>query len=107
MLPIIQTFQSNFVSAYRKQYNANHTVHIILLLPRNFFFSSSILDLLVHTNKSNRELEKKKILDNNTIVCIVFIDLSKVFDCIWLWLQSGLSYFFIFIPEASKTIRKH
>ena len=60
MLPIIQTFQSNFVSVYRKQYNANHTVHIILLLPRNFFFSSSILDILVHTNKSNRELEKKR-----------------------------------------------
>ena len=58
MLPIIQTFLSNFVSAYRKHYRANHVLIIISLI-ENW----------------------KKSLDNNKIVDAVFMDLSKAFDC--------------------------
>ena len=57
MLPIIQTFLSNFVSVYRKHYNANH---VLISLIENW----------------------KKSLDNNEIVGAVFMDLSKAFDCI-------------------------
>ena len=55
MLPIIHTFQSNFVSAYREHYSANH----VLMSLENW----------------------KKNLDNNEIGA-VFMDLSKIFDSI-------------------------
>ena len=54
---LIQLFLSNFVSAYRKHYSANH-VRISLI--ENW----------------------KKNLDNNKIAGAVFMDLSKAFDCI-------------------------
>ena len=54
---LIQTSLSNFVSAYRKHYSANH---VLIRLIENW----------------------KKNLDNNKIVGAVFIDLSKTFDCI-------------------------
>ena len=57
MLPIIQTFLSNFVSAYRKHYSANHAL-------------ISLIENL------------KKNLDNNRMVRVVFMDLSKAFDSI-------------------------
>ena len=57
MLPIIQTILSNFSSAYRKHYSANH---VLISLRENW----------------------KKNLDNNDIVDAVFMDLSKAFDCI-------------------------
>ena len=57
MLPIIQTFLSNFVSAYRKHYSANH---VLISLTENW----------------------KKNLNNNKIVGVNFMDLSKAFDCI-------------------------
>ena len=53
MLPIIQTFLTNFVSAYKKHYNANH-----------------LLISLIESWKKN--------LDNNKIVGAVFMDLSKL-----------------------------
>ena len=90
MLPIIQALISNFVSTYRRHYSADH---ILICLTENW----------------------KKNLYNNNIVGAIFMDLSKVFDCISrayftytqngsLWLQGGLSYFFTIILEASKTI---
>ena len=57
MLPIIKTFLSNFVSASRKHYSANH---VLITLIENW----------------------KKNLHNNKILGAVFIDLSKAFDCI-------------------------
>ena len=57
MLPIIQNFLSDFVSAYRKHYSSNH---ILINLLENW----------------------KKNLDNKKIVGAVFMDLSKAFDCI-------------------------
>ena len=56
MLHIIQTFLSNFVSAYRKHDIANY----------------KLISLLENW---------KKNLDNNKIVDAVFMDLSKAFDC--------------------------
>ena len=55
MLPIIQTFLSNFVSAYRKHYRTSHVL-------------ISLLEIW------------KKNLDNNKIVGAIFMDLSKAFD---------------------------
>ena len=57
MLPTIQTFLSNFVSAYGKHYSANH---VLISLTKN--------------------LEKN--LENNKIVGIVLTDWSKAFYCI-------------------------
>ena len=57
MLPIIETFLSNFVSAYRKHYSANQ---VLISLVENW----------------------KKNLDNNKTVGAAFMDLSKAFDCI-------------------------
>ena len=57
MVPIIQTFLSNFVSAYRKHHKANH---VLISLRENW----------------------KKSLDNNKIAGAVFMDLSKAFNCI-------------------------
>ena len=57
MLPVIQTFLSNFVSAYRKRYSANL---VLINLIENW----------------------KKNLDNNKTVAAFFMDLSKSFDCI-------------------------
>ena len=55
MLSTIQTFLSNFVSAYRKHYSANKI---------------SVIE------------NWKKNLGKNKIVGAVFMDLSKAFDCI-------------------------
>ena len=55
MLPIIQTFLLNSVSAYRKLYSANH---VLISLIENW----------------------KKNLNNNKITGGVFMDLSKAFD---------------------------
>ena len=57
MLSIIQTFPSNFVSAYRKHYSANN---VLISLKENW----------------------NKNLSSNKIVGAVFKDLSKIFDCI-------------------------
>ena len=57
VLPIIQTFLWNFVSAYKKHYSANY---VPIRLIENL----------------------KKNLGNNKIVGAVFMDLSKAFDCI-------------------------
>ena len=57
MLSIKQTFLSNFVSAYRKHYSANHVIISLM------------------------EKWKKK-LDKNKIVGAVFMDLSKAFNFI-------------------------
>ena len=57
MLSIIQTFPSNFVSAYRKHYSANN---VLISLKENW----------------------NKNLNSNKIVGAVFKDLSKIFDCI-------------------------
>ena len=56
MIPIIQTFLSNFISAYKKHYSANH-----------------VLASLIENWKKN--------LDNKKVVGAVFMDLSKAFDC--------------------------
>ena len=53
----METFLSNFVSAYRKQYSANN---VLISLLENW----------------------KKNINNNKIVGAVFTDLSKAFDCI-------------------------
>ena len=57
IVPIMQTFLPDFVSAYRKHHRANH----VLINPRKNW---------------------KKSLDNNIITGAVFMDLSKAFDCI-------------------------
>ena len=57
MLPIIQSFLSNFVSAYRENYSANH-----------------VLISLIENCKKN--------VDNYKIVGADFMELSKAFDCI-------------------------
>ena len=58
MLPIIQTFLSNFVVlAHRKHYGANH---VLISLIENW----------------------KKNLDNNKVAGAVFMNLSNAFDCI-------------------------
>ena len=59
----------------------------------------------------------KKKLNKNKIVGAVFMDLSKVFDCIPFdlliakmeayRLQWGLSYFLVFMPEVLETIPNH
>ena len=49
-------FIQNFVSSYRKHYSANH---VLIILIANW----------------------KKNLDNNKVVGVVFIDLSKAFNC--------------------------
>lgn len=59
MLPIRQTFLSDFNSPYRKHYSGSHVL-------------ISAID------------NWKKNLDNNKIVGTVFIGLSKAFDCICL-----------------------
>ena len=53
----METFISNFVSAYRKQHSANN---VLISLLENW----------------------KKNINNNKIVGAVFTDLSKAFDCI-------------------------
>ena len=91
MLPIIQTFLSNFVSAHRKYYSANHVLISLI---------ESWCDSI-----SNRE-----------IVGPVFMDLSKAVDCIPhdLFIAKMEAYgfsedllFCIHTSETSKTIRKH
>ena len=57
MLSLKQTLLSNFVSAYRKHYNANH-----------------VLISLIESWKIN--------LDNDKMIGAVFMGLSKAFDCI-------------------------
>ena len=57
MLPIIHTFLSNFVSAYRKHYSGNH---VLISLIENW----------------------EKNLDNNKIVGAISMDSSKAFDYI-------------------------
>ena len=57
MLPIVQTFLSNFISAYRKHCSANP---VLISLIENW----------------------KKNLENNEIVGAVSLDLSKAFNCI-------------------------
>ena len=57
MVPIIETFLPNFVSAYRKHHRANQA---LITLRENW----------------------KKSLDNNIIAGAVFMDLSKAFDWI-------------------------
>ena len=56
MLPTIQPFLSIFFPAYRKHCSANHAL-------------MSLIEIL------------KKNLENNKIVGVVFLDLSKAFDC--------------------------
>ena len=92
MLPIIQTFLPNFVSAYRKHYNANR---VLISLIKNW----------------------KKNLANNKIVGAVFMDLEKAFDYIThdiliakmeaYGFSGNFLTFFLIIPEVSRTIRKH
>ena len=84
-LPITQSFLSNFVSAYRKDYSANH---VLIRLIENW----------------------KKNFHNNKIVGAVFMDLPNAFDCIPhdLLIAKMETYgFSVFILEALKTIRKY
>ena len=55
MLPVIQTFLPNFVSAYRKHYIANH---VLIRLVENW----------------------KKNIHNNKLVGAVLMDISKTLD---------------------------
>ena len=92
MRVIIQIFLSNFVSAHMKHYSANQ---VLIGLEENW----------------------KKNLDNNKIIGAVFKDLSAIFNCIpddipiakmeTYGFREDFLTFFIFIPEASKTTRKH
>ena len=56
---------------------------LFYLLPRNFFFSSFILDLLVHTNNSNRELEKKKRFSTIIQQYVLFSWIYQMFFIAW------------------------
>ena len=58
MLPIIQAFLSNLVSAYRKHYSENH---VLISLTENW---------------------KKNLYNNGIFVDAAFMDLSKAFDSI-------------------------
>ena len=90
MVPIIQTFLSNFVSAYRKHYSAKH------------------VQIMVYW---------KKNLGNNKIADAAFIDLLKAFNCIpddflvakrkAYGVSENFLSFFLITPEASTTICKH
>ena len=62
LTPFVNTFLSEFISAYRKTYSTNH---VLIRLIENW----------------------KKSLDQNKFLGTVLMDLSKAFDCIPRLLQ--------------------